>query len=557
MKYCDVSHQKSNTMSLSYSVKPAFLWENTKQLLQCPAYIIPVIFVAIASYGFFLSHPVISIDDLSYDRYYYGELFAQGRITGTLLAHFLGFSESIYHVWTIDFLGILLFTASGVLLSALFMEYTNTEESPLPFSIFTCLYISNPLTSEIFGYLGTTIAIGGGMIFITLALYFITLSSAVVSVRQYSYTIFLLVAVSSWYESILAAFVCIVFILLFLSYTEKRTIGNWSQILRTGLRFAIPLAVAVLIEWVLSNLVIFSIGIDKSVNAANQIQYSGTDFFPTLLRVSIRLIRDYIAMGFWYFPVTMLVIALFVSAGIGIQECIRCKSSIPFLLFGGMFLSLILISLMQGRSAGYRTCQSWYIFIAFIGMLCVKRISRKRRFITTVVLSILVLWQINDLNRWFTLDYYRSEEEKFVVQQVGLELERNYDTSKPVVFIGDYTLSKHLLDASMIHTDDWRYRIIDRFYPLGSHPIGNDYWSRIQQTNVKSYLSWGVDAFQEFNTELLKYLSFWGFDLKQGTQEMYQEAMSQLEVMVEWPMKGSIIDNGEFIIVKLGREIEE
>lgn len=548
-------NQEDIIPELGLAKNPSFLWHNVKILLRSQTYIIPVILVVVASYGFFLSHPSISVDDLSFDRYYFGELYAQGRITATLVMHILGLTDSVYHAWSIDFLGILLFFASGVFLSAFLMEFAKFKGSSLPYTIFTCLYLSNPLTSEIFGYLGTTIAIGGGMLLITFAIYSIYISIGFVGIRHNLYAVLLLVAVSSWYESILAVYVCIVFILLFLSYTEEKSISRWSTIWRTGLRFAIPLIIAVIVEGVISNTIIRILHIDRSMNAANAIQYFSNDLISTISAMSIRLIRDYFIMGFWYFPITMLIIALLASVIIGIYESLRNKSLIPCMLLGGMYLSILLISLIQGTAAGYRTCQVCYVFIAFIGMLIMFRVSDRIRIIATIVLTFFILFQVGNLNHWFELDNLRSKEEKFVAQQIGLELAQNYDISKPIVFVGDYMLSSDLLDQIMVHTDDSRYRFVNMFYQLGTHPSGDKYWRRIQQTNVNSYLSWGVDAFHEVNTELLKYLAFWGFVFQQGSREMYLDALSQIESMTSWPSKGSIVDCGEYIVVKLGEEV--
>lgn len=548
-------HQKTRIAELGLTKNSSFLWHNVKILFRSQTYIIPVILVLVASYAFFLTHPSISIDDLSFDRYYFGELYAQGRITGTLVMHILGLTDSVYHAWSIDFLGIFLFFASGVFLSAFLMEFAKSEGSTLPYAFFTCLYLSNPLTSEIFGYLGTTIAIGGGMLLITFAMYFIYISAGFIDIRHNLYAILLLIAVSSWYESILAAYVCIVFILLFLSYIEKKSILRWSTIWKTGLRFAIPLGIAVIVEVVISNTIIRILHIDRFMYAANAIQYFSNDLISTLSTMFIQLIRDYFIMGFWYFPITMLIIALLASVIIGIRECLRNKSLIPFVLLGGMYLSILLISLIQGASAGYRTCQACYIFIAFVGMLIIYRALNRTRTLVIIVLGFFILLQVCNVNHWFELDYIRSEEEKFVAQQIGFELVRNYDVSKPIVFIGDYLLSSNLLDQIMVHTDDSAYRFVNIFYQLGTHSSGDKYWRRIQQTNVNSYLAWGVDAFHEVNTELLKYLAFWGFVFKQGSREMYLDALSQIESITSWPSEGSIVDFGEYIVVKLGEEV--
>jgi hypothetical protein len=50
-----------------------------------PFYLIAVALTALGAYGFYLTNPSPSIDWLSYDRYYSGMLFGQGRFTATVV----------------------------------------------------------------------------------------------------------------------------------------------------------------------------------------------------------------------------------------------------------------------------------------------------------------------------------------------------------------------------------------------------------------------------------------------------------------------------------------
>jgi hypothetical protein len=226
----------------------------------------------------------------------------------------------------------------------------------------------------------------------------------------------------------------------------------------------------------------------------------------------------------------------------------------PLLLYGGMYLSIVLLSIIQGMSVGYRTAQVVYFFVAFIGMLLVN----KRRGYWSKVTIILIIWIIylqgNDLNKWFTLDYLRSEEERHVVQHIGFEVEKIQGSSKPIVFIGEYLLSDNLLERVMVRTDSQAFKIINKYHSLTPNPNRPEYWRRIQRYNTYSYISYGVNGFNEVNTELLKLFAYYGFDFKQGTAEMYEEAKKLIHAMPAWPQNGSISDRGEYIIVNLGNE---
>lgn len=58
------------------------LKENFISYIKDPIYMLLLIITAVGSYGFLITHYSVSVDDLEYDRYYFGELIAQGRLTG-------------------------------------------------------------------------------------------------------------------------------------------------------------------------------------------------------------------------------------------------------------------------------------------------------------------------------------------------------------------------------------------------------------------------------------------------------------------------------------------
>lgn len=542
--------RKSSTVNL----RNVTLWQSFQKLLVSTEYIVPVIITAIFAYGYFLTHLAVGLDDLASDRYNSLELFAQGRITGTLVTHLLGTTDSIYHSWSIDFIGIVLFVISGIVLSSLFLILLEDEKSLLPYTIFTCLYITNPLASEIFSFLGTSIAIGTGIILIAIALYWILIAQERRMFRYYTYSFLILLLLSSWYESVLSVYVCAVFAIFIIELQKDQVSLNLKKIVNEGLKFAFPLLFAVIVEFVISSILRSVLGIENSVNARNSIIY-GSSRFVDIIRVLIeKLIRDYIVMGFWYFPITILLYSLIFSVIFCVRDCLKHKSATPLLLYGGMYLSIVLLSLIQGMSVGYRTAQVVYFFVAFIGMLLVTHGRGYGKKVIIFLIILIIYLQGNDLNKWFTLDYLRSEEERHVVQHIGFEIEKNYGSLKPIVFVGEYVLSDNLLDRIMIPTDDRIYKIIDKYHSLSAIPGRPEYWRRIQRYNTYSYISYGVNGFNEVNTELLKLFSYYGFDFKQGSITMYEEAKILMNAMPGWPQNGSIRDMGEYIIVNLGNE---
>ena len=72
-----------------------------------PFYLIAVALTALGAYGFYLTNPSPSIDWLSYDRYYSGMLFGQGRFTATVVERVLNLWDC--PVWFEPLLGLVCF----------------------------------------------------------------------------------------------------------------------------------------------------------------------------------------------------------------------------------------------------------------------------------------------------------------------------------------------------------------------------------------------------------------------------------------------------------------
>ena len=56
-------------------------------LLKSPMYLVVLVAVTAAAYAFADTHFAVGIDDLAGERYFNGELIAQGRFTWPLIAH--------------------------------------------------------------------------------------------------------------------------------------------------------------------------------------------------------------------------------------------------------------------------------------------------------------------------------------------------------------------------------------------------------------------------------------------------------------------------------------
>ena len=84
-------------------------------------------------------------------------------------------------------------------------------------------------------------------------------------------------------------------------------------------------------------------------------------------------------------------------------------------------------------------------------------------------------------------------------------------------------------------------------------PQGYGYY--YSETPLISVLDWGVNAFDETNVELLKFMEMHGHSfLLEKDPEKYRKAEEIIkeQEMPGWPKEGSILETEEFIVVNFG-----
>lgn len=521
-------------------------------------YIIFLLLSLVSTYTYFLTNYSISVDDFCGDRYYFGQLFAQGRMTSTIVRHIFGLINNNY--WFIDFIGIVFLGLSAIVFCIVFDRVIKTK-SIVPKVVFSCLLVTSPLHTEIFSYTGCTLAVGGGFFLISCALWFVLNYIENKQKKNLVFASIMVALVCSWYESLVVVYFCAVFAVLILKYVsddykEKITIKS---ILTNGIIFAVPLITGLVLEFVVSFPVSKLVNFTGKVGSANTSGWLTVESVGIFKTVGVWII-DYVLAGIWYLPITLFAIALVVSLVLAVYYCKRKKSPLILLLFAGLYSGLIVLSLILGNRAPYRTAQVVIFFTAFIYFLLVNTLcghSCKLLFRgVCVVLAYFTILQVTNTNFWFNADYQRYQEEKSVVQQVGNALYQNYDINKPVVFVGDYELSDNIKELTYIKVDSIPYKLASILHLNSVINDDNDgrYSHHIQETNGRSFIKWSESAFltndNKPNTELLKFFSYCGYsDIKQGTLKQYNEAKKLSESMPEWPQKGSVKDNGEYIIV--------
>ena len=164
-----------------------------------------------------------------------------------------------------------------------------------------------------------------------------------------------------------------------------------------------------------------------------------------------------------------------------------------------------------------------------------------------------VVWnQCSDMNRWFYVDYLKYEEAKNVASRVAYELERDFDTGKPVVFTGSYEVPAGIIGAAYVPYNSKTFYQISRITTrIDEHLLEKFYrpygvW--VAQTPALSVIDWGRYAFGD-DTELVRFFAMHGQEILPLQNADYAEAERLSAEWPRFPREGSIVDVGEYIIV--------
>lgn len=523
-----------------------------KYFLNIKLFYIPIILVSIFSYGFVITHYSVNIDTLSANRYFEeGALIGQGRITATLLHKI--FSVMEFNPFFVDGLAIIILIISALVLCVLFKKITNDKLSLGAYIVFSCLFLSYPIINEIFVYTPAGLSIALGFFMISISLIFIYECINNFTTSNILYATLLLFLAISLYESFLPVYLVGCFIILILCLLNN----NLKLTLKEICIMLLPVTLSLTLYLLIPKILMLIFNIMPNNNAQKDILYSTYGLFEGLKNLAITMLEKYCINGLFYIPITVFMVSFITAIIMGIVLTIKRKNSLYLVLFLGLIVSTISLSILQGEASAYRTCQSFQIFCAFIIMLLYNMlISYNKRIlinISTLIIALLVFYQVKCLHTTFYLNYMRYEEEKNTLVKVCNEIELNYDTNKPVLFLGSYQLSDYITSRIYVKADNYKMKIardILQLFNIDDDIYNNDY--KYIETNINPYLEWSQAAFGEANTEIFKWIDMLGYKLKRGTMEMLLEAVTYVSKLGTFQNEHTqIIETENYIIVNI------
>ena len=532
-------------------------WEELKSFFKNKLFIFTLALLMVIAFGYAAVNSSISADDMETDRYVGSGnmMLAAGRFG-------IWFWDAIQGGYQTDFsmdlLACFMTLFTAINLCILFRRVSGGKIGMAALTVFSGMFVSYPLILEIWEYTGSNVHIGGSMVFTSLSLLilhnFIHHGSwrkpwALIPVAA------MMTLVCAGYESIVAVYIFLVFAVLALQVvygTEREK--KLTEIIRQGLIYAAFLVIGLVGRLIVHQLILLIMDLEPTVNGSTTITW-GTDSPIAILKsMLLTWVRAYLLKSIIYTPLTIMLIACITLVIIGIFAC-KKHGAILLLPSLGMFLSLIILSLLQGTPTALRSCQVFAPFCGFTAMILVQCLQRKwLRNAALVGFACLFLYQASYINYFLVLNHHRSEQDAHTVAHIGLTLQTEFDREKPVIFVGGYSLSEELAEARSISENDLRWKLYKAIMLKAYSAIGKDtpLNRQLPETNVTSVINWSILAFKQ--SSMLKLFNYYGFDyIPADYDTVYEEATQYAENtnMPAYPYDGYIQDVGDYIIVHL------
>lgn len=540
-------------------------YHDALKIISKKRFIVFVTLTAMLAYGFSVMNPTISTDELHAD-YYIGSgqtMLGAGRFTMPLTGFLMNFSRNTYfNSLPIDLISIVLFIWAAVTFCVLFQRICGNAFTLNTAVFFTCFLISYPLIIEIWEYPSAHLNVCFGYLAIAFAL--LLIHHALHAQKAYGsflWSAVLMMFVCAGYETMIVVYICGVFAVLFLQVifgteTEKTLKG----ILLQGLCYAGILLVGLVLKILVHRMILTIGNVTPTDNGERSIAWFTRSPKDTLLTTLAGNYHRLLLNSIIYFPITELAGACIILLIIGIYCCRKYNKTI-FLPLAGMYLSLILLSLIQGSIPIYRTCQVFGFFAAFVASLIVMILERlrfsKRKFCALLLCGWLCFHQALYVNYFLTLNHQRSESEITVVKEIGHDLQHGFDISKPVIFVGTHVLTDDILEAASIPEDSLRWRLYKTLF-LASAPLSPARFNeatlnrKLPESNILSVLAFSIHA--HTSAPMHQLFSYHGYDYIPADKDVYYDMAHDYiyaNHIPAYPTPGYIQDAGDYIIVHL------
>lgn len=547
-----------------------------------------LILTALCSYGFLVTHHTVGVDDTPFALY-----FEEG-LNAIVGRWFLFLFNKVFHVaefvpFIVDLAGVLILMAAVTVWGALLYSICRDRVPQWGYLFFSCIFLSCPLLAEVYPYyLHNGVSVGYLCTGISLC-FFRELSEEAGGRRKAlaeaaGMAFFLFIALGC-YESFMIVWLLGIFLVML---TEKYMDISCRVCRLLGIAVLSAAAAVLLRSLMIESVIrIFGLGylreeaVQRSVGEILGWLFESGAAAEFAMAVK-RFYVMYVVFGYAYYPIKIFVIAAAFIGAYGLYSALRRKNAWIVVLTAGCLISCFLLVPVEGKTTLYRAAQflpvicGYGAFLAaFVagglrqghfrlkaekgretGQACPAGRAGKMMTAVSVFLLSVVLWnQCFEMNKWFYVDWLKYESAVNLAEEISMTLEKDFDVSKPVVFIGNYAPPESIIgDAYVKYGTDTFFKMKRLTDPIDEHLLEKfyrEYGVWVAQTPALSVFEWGVNAF-ESDEELARFFAMHGLHITANTnKEYFNEASEYFLNMPAFPKEGSIEDRGEYIIVRL------
>ena len=553
-----------------------------------------LLLTAVCAYGYKVTNVTIGIDDTP-SLYYFEEglIAIVGRWVLFLLNKVITLAEFVPFVT--DFAAVILLIAAAIVWSALFYSVFGEKLPMMGYAFFAAVFVSCPLISEVFTYfLHNGIAIG----YLSCAVSRCFMREWQNSMRKQrkgsgfwekpdcrtvtklaAAAVFLWIAMGC-YESFMILWLAGLLLLLL---SERICLGT-ERTARIGERGvfgtlaggALAALAAVLLRSLM--IVVLTKAFHLEYLQGEAVQRSVTEMlgwmvqpgaFGELIMILKRTFVLYGVFAYAYLPIRIFVLSAVVITVITLVRVIRGRDLWALILLPAAYLAAFSLLFIEGKATLYRSAQFLPIFCGYGALLFAyiiyeltgspgRGVHRKlclgTRGIAVAVLAVITWNQCMDMTKWFYIDRQKYDAAVKTVDQIALDLERDFDTSKPVIFTGNYEIPYSIIQDAYVNYGTTTYLKMKRITDLIDPDLLDKYnrgskgvW--VAQTPALSVIDWGRYAFDS-DAELVRFFEMHGHRLVAcGDIDRYAEAEEESLNLPEYPQDGYIVDKGDYIIV--------
>lgn len=545
------------------------LLKDLKWFFDQKVYVIAMILTAACGYGYSIVQAIPGIDDTAIGLYFDdGLAVVMGRWTIFLLNKLFRMSD--FTPFMMELIGICLLCIGVTLFCVLIRRIVGERIGIIGYTIFTCIFISNPIISEVnIYYLHNGVDFAYILTAISLLLFMEAMDCKGKSrIGRLFASMLLIWLASGCCESMMVVYILGLLLILFIrgiTGKDKLTLLHIIKHLAVG---AVLLVGAIVLRSMVLPVIIHLFQLQNVVGVKDLRSITealalfepgnGWDTFAMLVK---RYWVVYFVNAFVYLPVTGYVLAVFVIGIASLVFVVKKKNVWYLLLYVGMLVTPFLLTLIEVSVTWYRSCQYLPFFTALGVLLLYWSMTRLSKipwlsYVGVVFAVIMTYNQAAELNKSFYVDYQKYENTKDVLLEIAWEIEKEYGSDIPVVFTGHYDIPYPIVQDYYVSYGSWQYRNIALITDLIDPHLKEKYfdfygYSFIGEAN-NPFIQWGLDAFDGTNTQIMNFLGMHGHSFVVVTDErVLEEAETISETMPNWPAEGSITMQNGYVLVHL------